>query len=60
MPSSQVAAKDVIYPDPGEWRTCRTKLRDLNGNDSVVKSKLDGKLVTIQAGRGFVGKLAWL
>jgi len=58
--SSQMAAKDVSYPNTGDWHTFRTKLRHLNGNDSVAKFHLDGKPVTTQTGRGFVGKLVWL
>ncbi|KAH7333411.1 family 16 glycoside hydrolase [Rhexocercosporidium sp. MPI-PUGE-AT-0058] len=58
--SSQVAAKDVSYPNPGNWHTCKTELRDLNGKDLGVKFYLDGKLVTTQTGRGFVGKPMWL
>ncbi len=58
--SSQVAAKDVEYPNAGDWHTCKAELRALNGKDLGVKFWLDGKLVTTQTGRDFVGKPMWL
>jgi galactan endo-beta-1,3-galactanase len=58
--SSQVTAKDVAYPSPGEFHTFRCELRDSNGKDVAIKFFMDGKLVTSQVGRGFTGKAMYL
>ncbi|KAB5516949.1 concanavalin A-like lectin/glucanase domain-containing protein [Coniochaeta sp. 2T2.1] len=59
--SSQVAAKDVVYERPGEWHSVKAELRALgNGKDVGVKFWLDGRLVTTQVGRGYVGKAMYL
>jgi beta-glucanase (GH16 family) len=57
--SSQVAAKDVAYPDPGKWHAVKSEIRG-QGADVVVKFYLDGKLVVTQVGRGYVGKPMYL
>ncbi|KAH8902583.1 glycoside hydrolase family 16 protein [Coniochaeta sp. PMI_546] len=56
--SSQVAARDVDYPDPGRWHAVKAELR-ARGSDVVVRFFLDGVLVTTQVGRGYVGKVFW-
>ena len=53
--SSQVAAKDVNYPNPGDWHDIRTELRDVNGKDVQIKFFMDGGLVVTQVGKGFTG-----
>jgi len=58
--SSQVAAKDVTYPSPGEFHKIKCELRDENGKDVQVKFYMDGSLVTTQVGRGFTGKALYL
>jgi beta-glucanase (GH16 family) len=57
--SSQVAALDVAYPNPGAWHAIKAELR-AQGSDVVVKFYLDGKLVTTQVGSGYVGKAMYL
>jgi len=58
--SSEVAAKDVNYPNPGQFHTIKSELRDLNGKDVQTKFYLDGTLVTTQVGKGFVGQPMYL
>ena len=58
--SSQVRARDVAYPSPGEWHGVRCEVRDHNGKDVAVKFFLDGKLVETQFGRGYVGQGLYL
>ncbi|KAF2842103.1 glycoside hydrolase family 16 protein [Patellaria atrata CBS 101060] len=57
--SSQVSAKDVNYPSPGNWHKILCELRDLNRADVGIKFYMDGQLVTSQVGKGFVGKRMW-
>lgn len=57
--SSQVAARDVAYPDPANWHTVKAELRGSRG-DVVVKFYMDGTLVVTQVGKGFVGKPMYL
>jgi len=58
--SSQVSAKDVNYPNPQDWHSIKTELRDINGKDVQIKFYMDDKLVTTQVGRGFTGKAQYL
>lgn len=58
--SSQVAARDVAYPNPGGWHAVRAELRAQGGEDVVVRFYLDGKEVATQVGRGYVGKAMYL
>ncbi|KAF2196092.1 family 16 glycoside hydrolase [Delitschia confertaspora ATCC 74209] len=58
--SSQVAAKDVSYRSPENFHDIRTELRHVNGKDVQVKFYMDGKLVTTQVGKGFMGKAMYL
>jgi beta-glucanase (GH16 family) len=58
--SKEVAARDVGYPNPGDWHTVHTELRDKNGKDVEVKFSMDGKQVVKQVGRGYVGQKFWL
>ncbi|CAK7202147.1 hypothetical protein SEUCBS139899_004867 [Sporothrix eucalyptigena] len=58
--SSQVAAKDVAYPEPDAFHSIKCVLKDENGKDVSVRFYMDGKLVTTQVGRGFTGKAQYL
>ncbi|AEO69030.1 glycoside hydrolase family 16 protein [Thermothielavioides terrestris NRRL 8126] len=58
--SSQVRAKDVAYPDPGDFHTILCQVRDENGRDVSAKFYMDGKLVDTQYGKGFVGAPMYL
>lgn len=58
--SSQVAALNVNYADPGSFHTIKGEVRDENGEDVSIKFYLDGSLVTTQYGKGFVGQLMYL
>jgi galactan endo-beta-1,3-galactanase len=58
--SSQVKATDVTYPDPGSYHKIRCEVRDVDGRDVSIKFFMDDKLVTTQAGKGFVGKPMYL
>ena len=59
--SSEVRARDVEYPRPGEWHTVLCEVRDVgNGRDVSAKMWMDGKVVETQYGRGFVGKPMYL
>ncbi|PNS20575.1 Rho-GTPase-activating protein 8 [Sphaceloma murrayae] len=58
--SSQVTAKDVVYPNPGQPHKVRGVLRDLNGRDVQMKFFKDDREVTSQTGRGYVGQSMWL
>jgi hypothetical protein len=58
--SNQVAAKDVNYPNADAFHDIKTELRDKNGKDVEVKFHMDGKLVTTQVGRGYVGQAFYL
>lgn len=58
--SSQVAALDVRYPDPGAFHKIRCEVRDENGRDLAIKFFLDDQLVTTQVGKGFLGKAMYL
>ncbi|KXT09820.1 hypothetical protein AC579_10516 [Pseudocercospora musae] len=58
--SSQVAALDVPYPDPGSWHVIRNELR-AEGDGSTLKISffLDGKLVATQYGAKMVNIPFW-
>jgi beta-glucanase (GH16 family) len=59
--SSQVRARDVEYPNPGEFHAIRCEVRDAgNGRDVSVRFFMDGRLVETQYGRGFVGQAMYL
>ncbi|KAK1756276.1 concanavalin A-like lectin/glucanase domain-containing protein [Echria macrotheca] len=58
--SSQVKAKDVNYPSPGDFHSIRCELRDQNGKDLAIKFFMDDKLIDTQYGRGFVGQPMYL
>ncbi|KAK1772158.1 glycoside hydrolase [Phialemonium atrogriseum] len=58
--SSEVAALDVGYPAPDQFHGITCEVRDVNGRDVSVKFSMDGKLVTTQVGRDFVGKGMYL
>jgi len=61
--SSQVAARDVEYPRPGEWHAVRAEMRAAKGGgntDVEVRFFLDGRLVVTQVGKGYVGKEMYL
>lgn len=58
--SSQVTARDVAYPNPTAQHTIRGELRDLNGKDVGFTFYMDGKKVTSQVGKGYVGQSMWL
>lgn len=58
--SKEVQARDVTYPSPGDWHSFKTELRDENGRDLSMKFFMDGKEVTTQVGKGFLGKPMWL
>ncbi|KAJ4314506.1 hypothetical protein N0V84_008847 [Fusarium piperis] len=54
--SKEVTALDIDYPKPKKWHSVRAELRDENGVDVRVKFFLDGREVTTQYGRGYIGK----
>ena len=58
--SSQVAAKDVNYPNPDQFHKIKVEWRAINNVDTSVKFYMDGNLVTTQVGKGFVGKAMYL
>ncbi len=58
--SSQVAARDVAYPQSDRFHAIRCVLWDENGRDVGVRFYMDGALVTTQVGRGFTGKAMYL
>jgi hypothetical protein len=58
--SSEVAAKDVAYPKPGEWHEIRCQVRDHGGGAVQVKYWMDGTEVTTHYGKGYVGKELYL
>ncbi|KXX76891.1 Galactan endo-beta-1,3-galactanase [Madurella mycetomatis] len=58
--SSQVRARDVPYPSPGEFHSILCEVRDQNGRDVSVKFWMDGQLIETQYGRGFVGQPMYL
>jgi beta-glucanase (GH16 family) len=58
--SSQVRARDVAYPNQGEFHRILCEVRDTNGRDVSVRFWMDGQLVETQYGRGFVGKPMYL
>ncbi|KAK3899616.1 glycoside hydrolase [Staphylotrichum tortipilum] len=59
--SSQVRARDVDYPSPGEWHKVLCEVRDGgNGRDVSVRFWMDGRVVETQYGKGFVGKSMYL
>jgi beta-glucanase (GH16 family) len=58
--SSQVRARDVAYPSPGEFHKILCEVRDVNGKDVSVRFSMDGQVVETQYGRGFVGKAMYL
>ncbi|KAF4552484.1 Hypothetical protein D9617_10g074660 [Elsinoe fawcettii] len=51
--SSQVSARDVAYPNPGQQHTVRGELRDINGKDVGFTFYMDGKQVVRQVGKGY-------
>lgn len=54
--SSEVKALDVNYPSPGNFHKIKTEIRDVDGKNISVKFYLDGKLITTQYGRNYIGK----
>lgn len=58
--SSQVRARDVNYPSPGEFHKIRCEVRDQNGRDVAVKFFMDENLIEMQYGHGFVGQPMYL
>lgn len=58
--SSQVRARDVAYPSPGEFHKILCEVRDVNGRDVSAKFWLDGKVVETQYGKGYVGQPLYL
>jgi len=58
--SSQVRARDVNYPSPGDFHKIRCEIRDQNGRDVAIKFFMDEKLIETQYGRGFVGQPMYL
>lgn len=59
--SSQVRARDVAYPNAGQFHKILCEVRDAgNGRDVSVKFWMDGQVVETQYGRGFVGKPMYL
>ncbi|KAI9660549.1 MAG: hypothetical protein M1821_009900 [Bathelium mastoideum] len=58
--SSQVAAKNVNYPNPSEFHDVKAELRDENGSDVSITFYLDGEKVVEQVGKGYVGAGFWL
>lgn len=58
--SSSVSARDVAYPNPGQWHAVRCQLRDNGGGIVQVKYFLDNVEVTTHYGRDYVGKALWL
>ncbi|KAL9093588.1 MAG: hypothetical protein Q9165_003983 [Trypethelium subeluteriae] len=58
--SSQVAAKNVNYPNPSEFHDVKAELRDENGSDVSITFYLDGAKVVTQVGKGYVGAGFWL
>lgn len=54
--SSEVKALDVKYPSPRDFQKIKAEIRDVNGKDVSVNVYLDGKLITTQYGRGYIGK----
>jgi ribosomal protein S3AE len=54
--SSEVKALDVNYPSPGNFHKIKTEIRDVDGKNISVKFYLDGKLITTQYGRDYIGK----
>lgn len=53
--SSKVESKNVDYPNPGDFHSIKTEVRDLNGRDVQAKFYMDGNLVTTQVGKDFTG-----
>ncbi|KAH6849685.1 glycoside hydrolase family 16 protein [Chaetomium sp. MPI-CAGE-AT-0009] len=58
--SSEVRARDVTYPSPGEFHKILCEVRDANGRDVSVRFSMDGQVVETQYGRGYVGKALYL
>ncbi|KAK3368247.1 glycoside hydrolase family 16 protein [Podospora didyma] len=58
--SSQVRARDVTYPSPGDFHKILCEVRDQNGRDVSVKFYMDDKLVDTQYGKNFVGQSLYL
>lgn len=58
--SSQVRARDVNYPSPGEFHKIRCEVRDQNGKDVAIRFFMDENLIETQYGRGFVGQPMYL
>ncbi|KAF2139455.1 glycoside hydrolase family 16 protein [Aplosporella prunicola CBS 121167] len=58
--SSEVTAKDVDYPDSGNFHSFKAELRDENGSDVSIKFYMDDTLITEQVGAGFTGAAMWL
>lgn len=58
--SSIVGWKDVNYPNPGDFHSIKSELRDLNGKDVQIKFYMDGSLIATQVGKGYVGQAMYL
>lgn len=58
--SSEVAAKDIPYPDPAAFHDIKCQLKDNGGGVVQVQYYMDGKMVTTQYARDYVGKEMWL
>lgn len=58
--SSSVSARDINYPNPGQWHDIKCQLRDNGGGIVQVKYFIDGVEVTTHYGRDYVGKPLWL
>ncbi|PSN69377.1 hypothetical protein BS50DRAFT_550187 [Corynespora cassiicola Philippines] len=58
--SSQVATKDIPYPNPDQFHDIKCQVRDINGKDVQAKFWMDGTEVTSQYARDYVGKPLWL
>lgn len=58
--SSVVSAKDEAYPNPGGWHSVKAELKDRGNGNVGIGFWLDGRLVTRQVGKAYVGKAFWL
>lgn len=58
--SNVVEARDVTYDDPEDWHSFKTEIRDENGKDLAITYYMDGKDITRQVGKDFLGKPMYL
>ena len=54
--SSENQSKNVNYPQPSNFHTVKTELRDENGSDASINFYLDGNFVVTEYAKGLVGQ----